>query len=400
MNPLLISGFGTSINVDKRKLIIQNKLKKETLEFYPHKIDHDSIIIDGHTGSITFESLRWLVKHEVSLTLLNWNGNLLTTTLSETPRSGNLRIKQYQAYLDSKIRHEIASKITNSKIKSTLALCLELCRFYEIDVKLLENTIKKETDFLSITNDSINSLMTFEGRVASVYFEQIAKIFNSISTQFKFTVRKDKSNSRNYNASDEINALLNYGYAILESEVKKAINSVGLDYSIGFLHEITQSRTPLVYDIQELFRWLIDYSIVQLLEESKLRKSDFITTENYHIRLRENTAKLLIGKIRNNFNCKVPYKKKNFTYQNILYDNVQQLANFISGKKKDFEFVVPKLEINRDDTISLRDRILALSPENRKKLGINKSTLWYIKRNISNGKSVKIYDKILSKLEN
>ncbi len=403
MNPLLISGFGTSINVDKRKLIVTNKLKKEKLEFYPHKIDHDSIIIDGHTGNITFESLRWLVKHDISLTLLNWNGNLLTTTLSETPMSGNLRIKQYQAYLDSKIRHEIASKITNSKIKSTLALCLELSRFYKIDVKLLENTIKKETDFLSNLSEktnSINSLMTFEGRVASVYFEQIAKLFNSISTQFKFTVRKDKSNSRNYNAADEINALLNYGYAILESEVKKAINSVGLDYSVGFLHEITQSRTPLVYDIQELFRWLIDYSIVQLLEESKLKKSDFIITENYHIRLKENTAKLLIGKIRNNFNCKVPYKKKNFTYQNILYDNVQQLANFISGKKKDFEFVVPKLEINRDDTISLRDRILALSPENRRKLGINKSTLWYIKRNISDGKSVKIYDKILSKLEN
>jgi len=36
-----------SINVDKRKLIVSNKIKKEKLEFYPHKIDFDSIIIDG-----------------------------------------------------------------------------------------------------------------------------------------------------------------------------------------------------------------------------------------------------------------------------------------------------------------------------------------------------------------
>jgi len=120
----------------------------------------------------------------------------------------------------------------------------------------------------------------------------------------------NKTNSRNYNASDEINALLNYGYAILESEIRKSINSVGLDYSIGFLHEISQSRTPLVYDIQELFRWLIDISVIQLLEEKKIKKSDFIITENYHTRLREKTAKILIEKINQNFNHKLSYKRK------------------------------------------------------------------------------------------
>ena len=80
----------------------------------------------------------------------------------------------------------------------------------------------------------------------------IIKIFNKLNLEFHFVGRKDKTNSRNYNASDEINALLNYGYAILESEVRKSINGMGLDYSIGFLHEVNQSRTPLVYDIQEL----------------------------------------------------------------------------------------------------------------------------------------------------
>jgi len=100
MNPLLISGFGTSINVEKRKLIILNKLKKEKIEFYPHKIDHDSIIIDGHTGNISFEAMRWTVKHGINLSLLNWNGNLLSVTLPEEPKSGGLKIKQYQKYLD------------------------------------------------------------------------------------------------------------------------------------------------------------------------------------------------------------------------------------------------------------------------------------------------------------
>ncbi|MCH8914412.1 MAG: CRISPR-associated endonuclease Cas1 [Thaumarchaeota archaeon] len=91
--------------------------------------------------------------------------------------------------------------------------------------------------------------MTYEGRIATFYWSELEKIFKILKPEFNFKTRKSKESSRNYNASDEINALLNYGYSILESEIRKAINSVGLDPSIGFLHEITQSRTPLVYDI-------------------------------------------------------------------------------------------------------------------------------------------------------
>jgi len=121
---------------------------------------------------------------------------------------------------------------------------------------------------------------------------------------------------------------------------------LGLYYSVGFLHEINQSKTPLVYDIQELFRWLIDISVIQLLEEKKIKKSDFIITENYHTRLGEDVAKLFIEKINSNFNSKYSYKNgKNYSYQIILQDNLQQLSNFILDKKKDFEFVIPKMKI-------------------------------------------------------
>ena len=68
------------------------------------------------------------------------------------------------------------------------------------------------------------------------------------------------------NASDPINALLNYSYALLESIDRKYVNAIGLEHSIGFLHEIAKSKMPLVYDIQELFRWVSDLSVIKLLE--------------------------------------------------------------------------------------------------------------------------------------
>ena len=242
--------------------------------------------------------------------------------------------------------------------------------------------------------------MTYEGRIAGIYHDNLTRIFNQLNPEFNFTGRKNKSNSRNYNASDEINALLNYGYAILESEIRKSINSIGLDYSIGFLHEINQSRTPLIYDIQELFRWLIDVSVIQLLEEKKIKKSDFIITENYHTRLGEDVAKLLIEKINSNFNARYNFKNgKNYSYQIILQDNLQQLANFIVDKKKEFDFVIPKMKLDRNDNLELREKILNITSEERKKLGINKSTLWYIKKNLTEGKTPKIHEKILLKIK-
>jgi len=247
---------------------------------------------------------------------------------------------------------------------------------------------------------SIKQLMTYEGRIAGIYLENLTAIFNQLNSEFNFTGRKNKTNSRNYNASDEINALLNYGYAILESEIRKAINSVGLDYSIGFLHEINQSRTPLVYDIQELFRWIIDVSVIQLLEEKKIKKSDFIITENYHTRLGEDVAKKLIEKINSNFNVKYNYKnQKNHSYQIILQDNLQQLSNFISDKKKELEIIIPTMNLDREDNLKLREKILSMNESERKRLGINKSTLWYIKNNLKKGKTVDIYGKVLSKIQ-
>ena len=403
MNPLLISGFGTSINVDKRKLVVTNKLKKSRVEFNPHQIEHDSIIIDGHTGNITFESMRWLMKHNIHLTLLNWDGNLLATTLPEQTISGKLRLAQYTKHLDESVRYNIAKEIVKSKIDSSLNLLEELSKYYPIDNTEIQSRFEAEShrfEQKSTQNThKIFEIMSHEARIAKIYFEYLREIFTKLAPQFSFESRASFDHKRADHAADEINALLNYGYSILASEIKKSLNTVGLDSQIGFLHETLVSRTPLVYDCQELFRWLIDLSVIELLEENNLKKSDFILTENYHIRLKPTTAKLLVEKIKLNFNLKVRYGQKYFAYQNILYSNVSRLGQFISEKKKTLEINVPAITINRDDNLELRQRILSMSPEERKKLGINKSTLWYLKKNVMTKDKIKIYDKILEKLE-
>ena len=230
-------------------------------------------------------------------------------------------------YLDSKKRLFIADQIVKQKVKSSTGLLRQLSNFYDIDFK----TIDRETERYDYV--SINDTMTYEGRIASAYWSTLSQIFNDLAPDFRFETRKNLSYSWNMNASDEISALLNYRYAILESMIRRTINSIGLDTSIGYLHEIAPSKHPLVYDLQELFRYVIDYSVIELLE-TKLKKSDFIVRENYHICLRPKTAKLLIEKIKDNFNKRYQFNNKQYTLDNILCEYVRTPSNYISGKQR------------------------------------------------------------------
>ena len=154
-------------------------MNTERLEFYPHQIDHDSIIIDGHTGNITFDAVRWLMKHDINLIILNWNGNLLGVTLPKEPKNGKLKIMQYQTYLDSEKRFAIAHEIVQQKIAHTYNLLNELARYYyEVDLQRVKSVFAAEKDNSAHNSQSINNLLNYEGRIAIFYWSILAKIFN------------------------------------------------------------------------------------------------------------------------------------------------------------------------------------------------------------------------------
>jgi CRISPR-associated protein Cas1 len=180
--------------------------------------------------------------------------------------------------------------------------------------------------------------------------------------------------------------------------VREDINTIGLDVSIGYLHEMAPSKHPLVYYLQELFRSVVDYSVIELLE-SGLKKSDFITTGNYHIILKPNTAKLLVEKIKNNFNQRYEFRNKQYALENIVFENIRELSKYITGNSKSLEFTIPDIEIKRNDNSQIGNRIMSIDPEKRKELKINKSTLCYQQKKIKKGKTIKIYNKTKGKIE-
>jgi CRISPR-associated protein Cas1 len=196
------------------------------------------------------------------------------------------------------------------------------------------------------------------------------------------------------NASDPVNVLLNYGYAILESQCRKALNSVGLEPTVGFLHEARQTKYPLVYDLQEPYRWLVDTTVISCLESERFGKKDFYRMDNYVARLRPEAARKLIDALRIKSNSPVRYAGKLYSWDTVIRLKAQELANHALGKRIDLDFSKPKPALHRTDSEAIRSQIMSMTTTEARKLGIGRNTLWYLQRRAGSDRPFAIYSKV------
>ena len=101
---------------------------------------------------------------------------------------------------------------------------------------------------------------------------------------------------RNRHATHPVNAMLNYAYAVLESQVRIATISRGLDPMIGYLHACRRGRVALVYDLMEPLRSRVDRLVLSFVLSHTFAPSDFIQAANgvcrLHPQLAQRIAKL------------------------------------------------------------------------------------------------------------
>ena len=101
------------------------------------------------------------------------------------------------------------------------------------------------------------------------------------------------------NARHPINAMLNYGYAMLISQVRTELASVGFDPSIGFAHRREGNRIPLVYDLMEPLRPVVDQRILEFALAHKFTPGDFAINSKGGCRLNPQMAKTVVHGMAN-----------------------------------------------------------------------------------------------------
>ncbi len=397
MNPLYLSGFGVSLNVDGARLIVKDGFlepdsAQNRHEFQPRKMPYDSIVIDGQTGTISLTAIKWLMRHNVPLFILDYNGIILSSTLPREPVNGPLKIAQIEAYKDNAKRFYIAKKLVEAKAQRSIDVMKWLDARYG---KLVNIQTDLDSELARLGQcQSLPRLLSIEGRIAEIYWKYLQE---ALPEKFGFTSRIHET--RQMNASDSFNVLLNYGYAILESQCRKALNSVGLESTVGFLHEARQTKHSLVYDFQEPYRWLIDTTVISCLERGQFGKKDFHRMDDYVLRLRPEAVTKLVDALRIKFNSPVQYKGRFYSWDTLIRLKAQELANYILGKRAELNFDEPTLELNRIDSVAVRRMILSLKTSDARKLGLGKSTLHYLRENTRSERPFMVYGKVRRKLE-
>lgn len=181
-----------------------------------------------------------------------------------------------------------------------------------------------------------------------------------------------------------------------------AINAVGLEPAVGFLHEFSnyQTKQSLVYDLEEPFRWLVDLSVTQAFESGALKLHDFyFTGDDYRYRFEAEARQRFIDLIRERFNSGVNYKGRALKWDTVIEQKTTELGYMLVNRGPSIDFTVPEPKLVRQDDRKLRARILSLSQLEAKQLGIGKSTLGHLRNGAHGARSFQIYRKVRARLE-
>jgi CRISPR-associated protein Cas1 len=176
---------------------------------------------------------------------------------------------------------------------------------------------------------------------------------------------------------------------------------VGLEPSVGFLHEFTGSQTKesLVYDLQEPFRWLGDVTTIEAFESGTLDMKDFyFTGDDYRYHIEIDAKRRFLELLKERFNSGVKYGGKTWKWDTVILSKTQELARFLLGRSDTIGFAEPGLSLNRIDSLGLRQRILDLSAEEARKIGIGRSTLHYLRKNARSPRPFEIHHAVLNKI--
>ena len=99
------------------------------------------------------------------------------------------------------------------------------------------------------------------------------------------------------------------------------------------------------------------------------------------------------------YNKGAHYRGRVLKWDTVIEQKASELSNFLVGKAKVLSFEEPAPVLETCDDRDLRNRILGLTQQSARELGIGKSTLHYLRKNVSNGNPFKVYSKVRARLE-
>lgn len=309
--PLIINGHGSYISVDNGCLIIRagfthHPQKSRILRFFPNDKARPSqiLVLDG-SGALSFHALDWLARNNVPLVRINWRGRV-HMIIGEQFKSAAKSVSKQNDGNSENETIGIATSLIRTKIKNC-AITLNSVIPRSNSRKVALSKLKGYLAYLSSNKvTSISRLMGIEGGAALAYFSA----WQGLPIKWKGTKRKPipedwysiglrssvtRLKTKNRNASHPVNAMLNYGYAVLESQVRMQIVADGQNPKVGVLHKSRPDREALVLDLMEPLRPVVDGKVLKFIESNTFEPADFMIRPDGNCRLHPSLASAVVS---------------------------------------------------------------------------------------------------------
>jgi CRISPR-associated endonuclease Cas1 len=241
----------------------------------------------GSDGAISLAALRWLSDQDVALSMLERNGKVLAVT--GPVRSSDAKLRRAQALaFNSEVGLTIARELIFRKLAGQEQVAREVLR---------NSTAADEIARVSSSlaeSLALDSVRLIESQAAAVYWaawrdvpiifpaKELVRVPDHWRT---FGTRKSLLTGSPRLAVNPPNAMLNYLYALLESESRLAAAALGLDPGLGVLHMDTTARDSLACDLMETVRPQIDRYVLSWILSRPLRREWFFEQRDGNCRL-------------------------------------------------------------------------------------------------------------------
>jgi len=282
-------GYGIQVRVDRGHLLLEDGIGADRCYVRFPRVGHGlkRLVVIGSDGMVSLAALRWLADQDAAFVMLERDGKVLATTGPVSSSDSKLRRAQALAHSSG-----AALRITRELISQKLAGQEQLARHKLLDDATADKIAQFRTEIPAA--ETIATIRLIEAQAALAYWSA----FRTLPINFpKNDLRCVPAHWRSFGtrispltgsprlAANPPNAILNYLYAMLESEARLAAAALGLDPGLGVLHVDAGNRDSLALDLLEPARPQVDAYLLDWITRQPLKREWFFEQRDGNCRL-------------------------------------------------------------------------------------------------------------------